>query len=294
MTTLSPTFAQRRRRRTQRIDRAFRLFCAACTLVGILALAALIGKILYEGLPKLTWSFLTSFPSRKPEEAGLKAALFGSVWLMGIVAAVAVPIGVSAAIYLEEYGRKGRLSNLLETNISNLAGVPSIVYGILGLAIFVRAFQLGVSVLAGGLTLALLVLPVIIVSAREAIRAVPPGYRNASYALGATKWQTTYKVVLPSAIPGIMTGVILSLSRAIGETAPLILVGAAAYLAFVPQGLLDQYTALPMQIYDWASRPQKSFQDLAAAGIIVLLAVLFAMNGVAIYLRHRFIGKHKG
>lgn len=282
-----------RMRRSQAIDTAFRWFCGLCTWGGVAVLFVLIAKILYDGVPHLSMEFLNNFPSRRASQAGLKAALWGSVWLMAVTAAIAVPIGVCAAIYLEEYGKQGRVGNFLETNISNLAGVPSIVYGILGLAIFVRWFKLGESVLSGALTLALLSLPVIIVAAREAIRAVPPGFRSASYALGATKWQTTWRVVLPSALPGIMTGVILSLSRAMGETAPLILVGAATYIASTPSQPLDPYTALPIQIYDWASRPQKDFQQLAASGIIVLLAVLLVLNAVAIWSRARFAAKLK-
>ncbi len=291
---VDPRVSARIARRSQAIDGLFRTFCAVCTWTGIAILFLLIGKIVYEGFSGLDMGFLTSFPSRHVERAGLKAAIMGSVWLMGIVALFAVPVGVCAAIYLEEYGKAGRVSNFLETNISNLAGVPSIVYGILGLAIFVRTMHMGNSVLAGGLTLALLVLPVIIVSAREAIRAVPPGHRTASYALGASKWQTTWKVVLPSALPGVLTGVILSLSRAMGETAPLILVGAASYIASTPASPMDRYTALPIQIYDWASRPQADFRDLAASGIIVLLVVLFLMNAVAIFLRQRFLSRLKG
>ncbi len=291
---VDPQVSARIMRRSQAIDGLFRTFCAICTWAGIVLLFVLIGKIVYEGLPGLNMDFINNFPSRRPGRAGLKAAIWGSVWLMGTVTVFAVPVGVCAAIYLEEYGKRGRLSNFLETNISNLAGVPSIVYGILGLAIFVRTMHMGVSVLAGGLTLALLVLPVIIVSSREALRAVPPGYRSASYALGATKWQTTWKIVLPSAMPGVLTGVILSLSRAMGETAPLILVGAASYIASTPGSPMDQYTALPIQIYDWASRPQAEFKDLAASGIIVLLFVLFLMNALAIYSRQRFLSKLKG
>ena len=258
-----------------------------CAFTGLLVLLLLMGQLIVQGLPGMTKEFLTSYASRRPSEAGLKAAIVGTLWLMAIAGAAAVPVGVSAAVYLEEYGRRGRVNNFIETNITNLAGVPSIIYGILGLSVFVRLFGLGFSVLAGGLTLAIMSLPVIIVSSREAIRAVPPAYRAASQALGATRWQTTWKVVLPAALPGIMTGLILSLSRAIGETAPLIVVGAATFLAFLPNGPMDQYTALPIQIYDWMSRPQKEFQDLAASGILVLLTVMFAMNGVATWLRYR-------
>ena len=282
------------RKRQALLDRAFRTVCAICTWAGILILFVLIGKILYEGLPNLSWDFLSNFPSRKAEKAGLKAAIAGTAWVISLTALVSIPVGISAAIYLEEYGTKNKLSTFLETNISNLAGVPSIVYGILGLAILVRMFQLGVSVLAGALTLSLLILPIIIVSSREALRAVPPGLRQASYALGASKWYTVSRIVLPSALPGILTGVILSLSRAIGETAPLIIVGAASYIAYTPTGPMDQYTVLPMQIFEWAGRPQDDFRDLAASGIIVLLVALFTMNALAIWLRQHYSTRLRG
>lgn len=287
-----PTDSRKRAQKfSNTTDQIFRWACASCAGISMLILIALLVKLLYQGLPNLTWSFLTSYSSRKPSEAGLYAALVGTVWLVSITAAVAIPLGVSAAVFLEEYGKKNRLAQLIETNITNLAGVPSIVYGILGLAIFVRLFNMGFSLMAGALTLAILVVPIIIVSSREAIRAVPEALRHASYALGSTQWQTTYKVTVPAALPGILTGIILSLSRAIGETAPLILAGAATYIAFTPRNVLDQYTALPIQIYDWASRPQEEFQQLAASGILVLLFILFVMNGLAIFLRQRYINK---
>lgn len=281
-------------RRTQMKDKIFRIACASFTWFGVFILFILIGQIIWNGIGHLDWQFLTSMPSGKAEKAGLKAAIVGTVWLISLTALFAVPVGVCAAIYLEEYASKNRFNNFLETNISNLAGVPSIVYGILGLAIFVRFFGFGESLLAGGLTLSLLVMPIIIVASREALRAVPSGFRTSSYALGSTKWQTTWKVVLPVAIPGILTGIILSLSRAIGETAPLILAGAATYVGFMPEGPMDRYTALPIQIYQWASEPKEEFKEIAASGIIVLLAILFLMNGLAIMLRHRYIQKLKG
>ncbi|MGF1573582.1 MAG: phosphate ABC transporter permease PstA [Sumerlaeia bacterium] len=282
---------QKKQTYTNTADSLFRWACAGCAILSAMILAALLFKLLYQGLPGLNFKFLTSYASRRPTEAGLYAALVGTLWLISITAAIAVPLGVSAAIYLEEYSKRNKLSQIIETNITNLAGVPSIVYGILGLAIFVRLFDLGFSLLAGALTLAILVVPIIIVSSREAIKAVPDALRHASYAMGATQWQTTYKVILPAALPGILTGIILSLSRAIGETAPLILAGAATYIAFTPNNVLDQYTALPIQIYDWASRPQEEFKQLAASGIIVLLFILFMMNGLAIFLRQRYINK---
>ncbi|HEY8342720.1 MAG TPA: phosphate ABC transporter permease PstA [Calditerricola sp.] len=258
------------------------------TMIGIAALAVLIGAILRDGLPWLSWEFLTNFPSRLPEKAGIKSALFGSLWLMALTAPVAFVLGVATAIYLEEYAKPGRLTRLIQTNIHNLAGVPSIVFGILGLTLFVRGIGLGRSVLAGALTMALLVLPIIVVAAQEAIRAVPSSLRHASYALGATRWQTIRRVVLPAAFPSILTGTILAMSRAIGETAPLIMIGALTFIAFVPTSPLDAFTVLPIQIFNWVSRPQETFHHLAAAGIIVLLIVLLSMNLTAVLLRNAF------
>lgn len=258
------------------------------TSVGIAALAVLIGAILRDGLPYLTWDFLTNVPSRFPEKAGIRSALFGSLWLMALTAPVAFVLGVATAIYLEEYAKPGRLTRLIQTNIHNLAGVPSIVFGILGLTLFVRGLGFGRSVLAGALTMALLVLPIIVVAAQEAIRAVPNSLRHASYALGATRWQTIRRVVLPAALPSILTGTILAMSRAIGETAPLIMIGALTFVAFVPTSPLDAFTVLPIQIFNWISRPQEAFHHLAAAGIIVLLLVLLSMNLTAVLLRNTF------
>ncbi|HWP28472.1 MAG TPA: phosphate ABC transporter permease PstA, partial [Chloroflexota bacterium] len=237
-----------RHRWRRRVGRAFELLCLAAIVLALLALAVLLIDILRRGLPTLTWQFLTSFPSRFPEQAGIKAALVGSLWLLVLTAAIALPVGVAAAVWLEEYARKGALSRFIEVNIANLAGVPSIVYGLLGLGLFVRALQLERSVLAGALTMALLVLPIIIINAREALRAVPSTHREAAYALGATRSQVVWGVVLPAALPGIMTGIILALSRAIGETAPLITIGALTFIAFLPQSPLDPFTVLPIQI----------------------------------------------
>jgi phosphate transport system permease protein len=276
-----------RRGRRRAFGRAFELACLAAISIGMLALVVLLADILIRGLPTLTWDFLTSFPSRFPQSAGIKSALVGSVYLILLTAAFALPTGVAAAIWLEEYPRKGRLSRFIEVNIANLAGVPSIIYGLLGLGLFVRALHLQRSLLAGALTMALLVLPIIIINAREALRAVPPSQREAAYALGATRWQVIWGVVLPAALPGILTGVILALSRAIGETAPLITIGALTFVAFLPEGPLDTFTALPIQIFNWVSRPQAGFHALAASGIIVLLVVLLSMNALAIYLRDR-------
>lgn len=257
------------------------------TLVGVVLLVVLLTALMTQGHGWVDWQFLTEFPSRFPEKAGIKSALVGTLWLMSLTAGIAVPVGIGAAIYLEEYSRRGWLHTIIEVNIANLAGVPSIVYGILGLAIFVRGLALGRSVLAGALTMSLLILPIIIIAAREALRAVPTSIRHAAYALGATPWQTIHAQVLPPAIPGILTGVILALSRAIGETAPLVMIGALTYVAFIPSGPLDAFTALPIQIYNWASRPQEAFHELAAAAILVLLVVLLSMNGLAVWLRHR-------
>jgi phosphate transport system permease protein len=277
-------------RREKLKDSAFRLLIILCTVAGVAMLALLLYDVAADGFGKLSFDFLTSFPSAFPDKAGIESPLMGTLWLMAVCAGFIVPVGVATAIYLEEYADRNRWWNrFIEVNVQNLAAVPSIVYGILGLAFLVRGpLELGRVVLAGGLTLGLLVLPVVIIASREAIRAVPPSIREGSLALGATQWQTIRKQVLPAAVPGIATGVILALSRAIGETAPLILVGAASFVAFNPESLDSAYTALPLQIFEWISRPQDEFKLLAAAGILVLLALLLTMNGVAIWLRNRF------
>ena len=282
-------------------DRMFQILGFAATLAGLGALAWLLYTVFSDGASRLSWQFVSSFPSRKPEEAGILSAWVGTVWLMVVTGLIAFPLGVAAAIYLEEYGKKNRLAALIEMNISNLAAVPSIIYGLLGLGIFVRWMHLGKSVLAGALTLAILVLPVIVMATRESLRSIPPSIREASLALGASKWQTIYHQILPAAMPGVLTGTILAMSRAIGETAPLIMIGALTYIAFLPaapvsadfpflsaKGLLDPFTALPIQIYNWVSRPQKGFATDAAAGILVLLAIVFLMNGAAIVLRNHY------
>jgi phosphate transport system permease protein len=269
-------------------DRLLAFFGLLVMLLTLTALAALLYDVAHDGLGRLSWAFLTSPTSRRAEQAGIQTALLGTIYVIGITALLAVPFGVGAAIHLEEYGGRGRVSRLIEINIANLAGVPSIIYGLLGLGLFVRAFGMGQSVLAGASTLALLVLPVIIISTREALRAVPASLREASYALGATKWQTIWHQVLPAALPGIMTGLILALSRAIGETAPLVTMGALLYVPFAPDSIWSPFTVLPIQIFNWVSRPQASFAENAAAGIVVLLALLLAMNGIAIVLRDRF------
>ncbi len=269
-------------------DRLLGLFGLLAMLLGLVALGALLYDIARDGLGRLSWQFITSYPSRRAEQAGILPALIGSIYVIGITTLIAVPLGVGAALHLEEYGTRGRLSRIIEINISNLAGVPSIIYGLLGLGLFVRILGMGRSVLAGACTLALLVLPVIIISTREALRAVPKSLREGSYALGATRWQTIWHQVLPAAFPGILTGLILALSRAIGETAPLITIGALTYVPFLPSDLYSPFTVLPIQIFNWVSRPQAAFAENAAAGIVVLLLLLLAMNAVAIVLRDRF------
>lgn len=266
----------------------FKWLFFSATLFGMLALIVLMIDIFIKGYPRLDWDFLNSFPSGRPEKAGIKAALWGSVWVITLTAPIALFLGVSAALYLEEYAKKNWFTRLIQTNISNLAGVPSIIYGILGLALFVRALNLGPSILAGAFTMALLVLPVVVVSAQEAIRAVPQSLRHGSYALGASKWQTIRRIVLPSAAPGIMTGMILSLSRAIGETAPLVVIGAFVFVRFVPDSPDDHFTVLPIQIYNWVSQPKEEFHELAASGIIILLVVLLIMNATAVFLRNKY------
>jgi phosphate transport system permease protein len=254
---------------------------------GILMLVVLLWDVLSDGLKWLDWDFLTSFPSRKAEKSGIKAAIAGTLWLMSMTALISIPTGIAAAVYLEEFATKNRLSRFIEVNISNLAGVPSIVYGILGLELFIQFMHLGRSLLSGALTMSLLVLPTIILAAREAIKAVPDSVRQAAYAVGATKLQTIRAHVLPASIPGILTGVILAMSRALGETAPMIMIGALTYVAFLPAGPRDEFTTLPIQIYNWVARPQAEFKEVAAAGIIVLMAVLLLMNATAVFIRFR-------
>jgi phosphate transport system permease protein len=274
-------------------DLAFRLSLLACLAVAVGLLVVLLVDVALDGAGTLTWDFVNNFTSISTDKAGIQAGLWGTIWLMGVCAFFIVPVGVATAIYLEEYGDPTKWWNrMIELNIQNLAAVPSIVYGILGLAFLVRGpLDLGNVVLAGGLTLALLVLPMVIIAGREALRAVPSSIREGSMALGATQWQTVWRQVLPAAVPGIATGVILALSRAIGETAPLIVVGAVAVIAFNPEGLDSQFTAMPIQIFDWISRASNSINDyrpLAAAGILLLMILLLAMNSVAIWLRNRY------
>lgn len=257
-------------------------------LFGLVVLGILLSGVVRDGAAWLSLDFLQNAPSRRPDRAGIYPALMGSIFLMLLIIPMIFILGVGAAIYLEEYAKKGRMTSFIEVNISNLAGVPSIVFGLLGLTFFVRNMGFGSTLIAGALALALMSLPVVIVSSQEAIRAVPQAMRHASLALGASKWQTTFKVVLPASLPGVITGIILAVSRAIGETAPLIMVGAAIFIARAPEGIFSEFTALPIQIYNWTSRPQADFQGLAAAGIIVLMVILLTMNSLAIWIRNRF------
>jgi len=290
-------------------DRSFLALCLGITSLTVVILAVLLITIWNDGHGRLSWEFLTNFASRKPADAGVKASLWGSVWVCAICALSALPIGVGTAIYLEEFSRRSRLTSFIKLNIANLAGVPSIVYGILGLTAFARLFGManaddpitlgnpesffylqlpfGHGVLAGGLTLMLVVLPIIIVSSQEALRSVPRSLRTGSLALGATQWQTTWNITLPASIPMIMTGAILAMSRAIGEAAPVLVLGVPLFIRSTPTNLMSDFTVLPLQIFNWAGRPQAEFHELAAAAIIVLLAVLLTFNAVAVVLRSR-------
>ncbi len=291
MAVISQTDFQRRRARRIWMGRAFHGMCLMAVGIALSMLALLLVYLLVQGVTRIDWSFLTSFASRHPDQAGIKAAMLGSIYVVIVAGVVAFTLGVATALYLEEYAARSKFARIAKINIANLAGVPSIVYGILGLQIFVFTLNLGRSVLAGGFTLALLVLPIVIVAAGEAIRAVPPSLREGSYALGATRWQVIWHMVIPQAFPGIMTGVILAVSRAIGETAPLIAMGALTYVPFTPDSPLSRFTVLPIQIFNWTSRPQEGFQEAAAAGIIVLLVILLVLNAGAVFLRNRFRNK---
>ncbi|MEZ8217157.1 phosphate ABC transporter membrane protein 2, PhoT family [Candidatus Fervidibacteria bacterium JGI MDM2 SSWTFF-3-K9] len=278
----------RRRRREVLMEWLFLVLAWVALLLTISVLLAILGKLFADGLTRVNWQFLTSFPSRRPEEAGIFSAWVGTIYVMFLTAAIALPLGIGAAIYLEEFASRNWFTRLVELNINNLAAIPAIIYGLLGLQVFVRWFRMGESVLAGACTLAIMSLPVIIVASREALRAVPVSIREAALALGATRWQTVRDHVLPLAIPGILTGTILALSRAIGEAAPLVTIGALTFVAFLPKSPLDPFTVLPIQAYNWVSRPQPEFHRNAAAALIVLLALLLLMNSIAIYLRNRY------
>ena len=273
------------------IGKVFAAVCLAATALGIFVLGVLLVDIWRDGAAHLSVDFLKNFPSRIASRSGIKPALFGSLWTLVITAVVAFPIGVGTAIWLEEYAPNNRFTRFIQMNIANLAGVPSIVYGILGLALFVRLAGMGRTILAGAFTLALLILPVIIIASQEALKAVPNSIRLGAYALGATRWETIRYHVLPLAMPGVLTGTILAISRAVGEAAPLLLIGALAFVPFVPSGPLDEFTVIPIQIFNWVSKPQPQFHEIAAAGSIVLLVVLLSLNAVAIVLRNRYTRK---
>ena len=293
-TTMQPGTVKQFRPRLgwrQKVSRAWTWAFLGSTALAIVLLGMLLVSILGPGLPWLSGKLITNMPSRIPEKAGMNSAIWGSLWIVLGSALTSFFLGLGTAIYLEEYAEKNRWTSFIQTNISNLAGVPSVVYGLLGLVIFVDALNFGRSILAGALTMALLILPVVVISSREALRAVPPSLREAAYGVGATRWQTVRHHVLPAAFPGIMTGVILSMSRAIGETAPLLVVGGASQVLFRPESPLDPFMVMPLQIYNWTGRPQEAFEHLAAAAIIVLMIVLLLMNSIAIILRQHFSKK---
>lgn len=273
--------------RKRQKEKVFLVFATLALLFSLVVLFTLIIDAFLDGLPRLNLKFLTSFPSRKPEEAGVLPAMVGSIYVTVLTTLFAIPLGVGSAVYLEVYAPKNRLSAAIEASIATLGGVPSIIYGMLGLELFARVLQLGRSLLTGALTLALLVLPIVIVSTRESLRAVPQSLWEAALALGATRWQALKDQILPVAFPGILTGIILTVSRAIGEAAPLIMIGALTYVAFLPRSVLSPFTTLPIQIFNWVSRPQKAFHTNAAAGIIVLLAITLSLNALSIALRNR-------
>lgn len=275
-------------------EKIFHLLIFLCTITGLIILFVLLYDIFKSGISLINIDFLRNYASRIPERAGIRAPLLGTIWIMVITILVSAPIGIGTAIYLEEYAKKGKLKYLIEVNISNLAGVPSIVYGMLGLAVFVVTFGFGRSILSGALTLSLLILPVIIVSSQEALKSVPKDLKESGYGLGLTKWQVIKGIILPYSMPSILTGNILALSRAIGETAPLMMVGAVSFIAFSPKGVFDSFSVLPMQIYGWTTRSQIEFHNLAAAAIMILLIILFLMNGIAIIIRNKYEDRMKG
>ena len=276
-----------RRRRLPLGEVVFRALCLGAVVVPAVSLVALLLSVVAEGVGRLDADFVMRFPSRIASQAGILPALAGSIALVLLTMLIAVPVSVGSALYLEEYGKRGRFAGVIEVNITNLAGVPSVIYGLLGLEIFVRFLSLGQSLLAGALTLSLLVMPVIITASRESIRTVPNALREAALGMGATRWSMVRSVVLPMAAPGMITGSILALSRAFGESAPLIIVGAATFITFLPNGVMSAYSNLPIQIFNWVSRPQEAFQANAAAGIVVLLAAVLCLNAVAVLLRYR-------
>lgn len=280
---------KRRRLRYRALrDRMFLGLFIVAVMAGITGLITLLATVIVDAWGWVDWQFITSYASRFPDKSGILAPLMGTVWIIGTTIIFTIPIGVGTAIFLEEFSDGNKLSKLIQINISNLAGVPSIVYGILGLGVFVMLIGLGRSVLAGGLTLSLLVMPIVIIASQEAIRAVPSGYRDAAYAMGATRWQVVKSVVMPEAIPGIMSGIILAISRAIGEAAPILMISGIVYITFVPNNVSSSFTVLPLQIMTWATLPQADFQSIAAAAILVLLVVLLTLNASAIWIRNKF------
>ena len=292
MANIAPADFRRKLERRKWEGRVFHAVCLLAVLGALGMLAVLLIYIGIQGGTRLSWDFLTNFPSRFPELAGIRGALVGTIYVVAIAGVVSFILGVGAAIYFEEYAGRNWFARVAQVNIANLAGVPSIVYGLLGLEIFVRSMALGKTVLAGGLTLGMLILPIIIIASQEALRAVPPSIREGGYALGATRWQAIWHLVLPQAFPGILTGVILAVSRAMGETAPLIVIGALTFVPFSPDGPFSRFSVLPIQIFNWTSRPQEGFQAAAAAGIIVLLVLLLAMNTIAVILRNKFESRY--
>src|SRR6056297_1241156 len=280
-----------RLKRRKILDKLFKYIFLGFIFFGIMVLAVLLFDVFRDGFKMLDWEFFTRFDSRFPERAGIKAGLFGTIYVIGLMIPITLFIGTATAVYLEEYAPKNKLTDLIKLNIANLAGIPSIIYGMLGLGVFVRYLNMGRSVLAGALTLSLLVLPVVIVAAQEALKSVPNSLRNASYGLGANHWQTVYKVVLPSALPSIFTGFILAISRAIGETAPLIMMGALTFVMFTPQNIMDSFTVMPIQIFNWTSLPKIEFELVAATGSLLLLVLLFILNGTATYIRYKYSRK---
>ena len=273
----------------QFLSRASRYVLLAATLTGVVVLTFLAYYILVEGVERLSWDFITSYPSRFPERAGIRGALLGTIWVVGTTVVLTLPVGVGTAIWLEEFAPRNRLTDIVQLNIANLAGVPTIIYGLLGLAFFVRFLDLGPTILAAALTLMLMILPIVVITSQEAIRQVPPSIRDGSLALGATRWQTVWHHVLPGAVPGILTGMILAVSRAAGEAAALIIIGAVAFLAFDPQSVNDRFSLLPIQIYSWIIRPRGTgFEINAATGIIVMMIGILALNLTAAIIRERF------
>ena len=292
MTLVDKDIIAKKRSGRQSRNQIFKWLFFLCTMFGLAVLILLIADTLMDGWSRLNLDFLTNFNSSRAESAGFFGAIVGSLWLMLVTTPVAIILSVGTALYLEEYAPKNKFTNFIKINISNLAGVPSVVFGLLGLAMFVRALALGNSVFAAGLTLALMILPVIVVASQEAIRAVPASVREASIGMGATKWQTISRIILPAAIPGIITGIILAISRALGETAPLVVIGVPTTLLVTPNSIFDSFQAMPMQIYSWVKMPNEEFQYIAAAGIIVLLVILLLMNSVAILIRNKFSNRY--